>query len=199
MLCSDSIGRSTELTQGLRHGVDHVARSADEVLGDFGGREERGSELSHMPGVQLAVVNLGFLRLAAHEEVQRHAVGIAVLQGEQLLQAHRPRHRAIAVEENDPTRRPGLQPAAHDRDNRCDAAAGRKGDAGPTPRRRRMRREAAVGRQHVQRITRLHVLREVIRQAAFRVNPGDDTQQPLARRTDQRVRSPHLLVRERGA
>jgi hypothetical protein len=40
---------------------------------------------------------------------------------------------------------------------------------------------------------------EVIRQAAFGVNSGDDAQQALARRTDQRVRSPHLLARKRGA
>ena len=40
MLRSDSIGRRAELAQGVRHGVDHVAGSADEVLGDFGGREE---------------------------------------------------------------------------------------------------------------------------------------------------------------
>ncbi len=164
------------------------------------GSEERGAELADMLGIQLAVVDLGLLRLAAHQKVQRQALEVAVLQGEQLLEAHRPRHLAIAVEEDGATGRPGFEPAAQNRDYGRDAAAGRKGHAGPA---------AAVavvwavklpfGGNTSSTITGAHVLRQMsaradprsgyARRCAAARSPGALT---------SRVRAPHLFARERG-
>src|SRR6185437_13401363 len=99
---------------------------------------------------------LHLLRLAAHHEMQRQALEIAVLQGEQFLQAHGARHAAIAVEEDDAPRWPGLEPTACDREDRSDAAAGCERHAGALPRRPRVRREAAIWRQHVEPIAGSH-------------------------------------------
>src|SRR5581483_3195924 len=99
----------------MRDTVDHVAGSADETLGDLPGLEERAGERPYAGGIQPPVVDLHLLRLAAHDEVQRQPVEVAVLQGEQLLQAHRARHAPVAVEEDDTPRGTGLEPAARDR------------------------------------------------------------------------------------
>src|SRR5215472_18622885 len=79
--------------------LDHVARPAHEVLGDLTRAKQRGRELPHALAVDAAVVERRLLRLAAHHEVQRQLVEIAVLEREQLLEAHRSRAAAVAIEQ----------------------------------------------------------------------------------------------------
>ena len=53
-----------------------------------GGIEQARGEAAHARGIEPAVVELDLLGLAAHDEVQRQAPEVAVLEGEQLLEAH---------------------------------------------------------------------------------------------------------------
>src|SRR5256885_1379175 len=94
----------TELAQRGADLLDHVPGPADEILTDLLGEEQRGCELPHPRGVEPPVVQLDFLRLAAHQEMQRQPLEVAVLERQQLLEAHRAAGAAVAVEEDDPLR-----------------------------------------------------------------------------------------------
>jgi hypothetical protein len=183
MLGVDARALDAERGERRTHLLDHVARSAHEILSDFTGCEQRPGELAHPRPIETPVVERHLLGFAAHQEMQRQLLEVAVFERQQLLEAHRPRAVAVAIKENHPGTRPGEQ-RAHHREHRRDAATGGERHVGCALR-RAARCEAAVRRQDLESIAAAQVLGEMPRHAPRGVHPWNDAQRPFSGRVHQ--------------
>src|SRR5687768_8829415 len=112
--------------QSFLHRVNHRVRPAQEVRIDTARIEQLAPEHADLCSIETSVEQLHVLRLSAHEEVQRQALRILILQRQQLLGEHDRSGRAVAIEKQEAA--PGLVPkhVPDDAENRSDTAAARE-------------------------------------------------------------------------
>src|SRR5215204_3439248 len=87
--------------QSFLHRIDHRVRPAQEVRIDTARIEQLTPERADLCSIQTPVEQLHVLWLATHEEVQRQALRILILQRQQLLGEHDRSGRAVAVEKQE--------------------------------------------------------------------------------------------------